>query len=204
MDSTLPDLDAPARHLVRALAADAGSPAPGADGHAHRLYDALRDLARSHRARWAGNHTLNTTAIVHEAYLKVASWDGFKGEDHFLAVASRAMRQVLVSYAGARHAQKRGGRQTPVALDDAPESALLTDPQIADVLTVDAALARLARLDPRAAQVVEARIFGGLTEPETAAALGISEATAARDWRRARAWLRGELGEAPPTLATLA
>ncbi len=202
MDPTLPDLDAPARHLVGALAADAGP--EGADGYTRRLYDALRGLARSHRARWIGDHTLNTTAIVHEAYLKVAAWDGFTSEDHFLAVASRAMRQVLVSYAGARRAQKRGGDHAPVALDDAPESALLTDPQITDVLTVDAALTRLARLDPRAAQVVEARLFGGLTEPETAAALGISEATAARDWRRARAWLRGELGETPPALATLA
>lgn len=203
MDLSPPDLDAPARHLVDALASEA-PPAAAPGETARRLYDRLRVLARSHRARWHGDPTLNTTAILHEAYLKVASWDGATSDDHFLAVASRAMRQVLVSYAEAKRAQKRGGDSAMLSLDDAPESALLTDPQIENVLTVDAALTRLARLDPRAAQVVESRLFGGLTEVETATSLGVSEATVTRDWRRARAWLRGELGEAPPALATLA
>ena len=197
------DVEAPARDLVTALRADADDRGP--DALTRRLYDDLRRLAKAHRARWHGNHTMNTTAIVHEAYLKVAEADPFEGKGHFLGVASRAMRQVLVSYAENRRALKRGGGHAAASLDDAPPGALLTEPQVEEVLTVDGALSRLAALDERAARVVEGRVFGGLSVEETAAALGVSTATVARDWRRARAWLRGELGVTPPeAISTLA
>lgn len=199
------DVEAPARDLVTALRADARAADRTPDALTRRLYDDLRRLAKAHRARWHGNPTLNTTAIVHEAYLKVAEADPFDGHGHFLGVASRAMRQVLVSYAESQRALKRGGGRVAASLDDAPPGALLTAPQIEEVLTVDNALRRLAALDERAARVVEARVFGGLSIEETAAALGVSEATVTRDWRRARAWLRGELGAAPPdAISTLA
>ena len=198
-----PALEVEARALVAALGADADDRSP--DALTRRLYDDLRRLAKAHRAQWHGNHTLNTTAIVHEAYLKIAEADPFEGRGHFLGVASRAMRQVLVSYAVSRRALKRGGGAVPDSLDDAPPGALLSRPQIEEVLTVDGALTRLAAFDERAARVVEGRVFGGLSVKETAAALGVSEATVTRDWRRARAWLRGELGAAPPeTISTLA
>ncbi len=195
-------LDVPARDLVRVLRDDAtrGGDVPP-DTLARQLYSELRRLARGHRSRWSGNETLNTTAIVHEAYLKLSNSDGYTGRDHFLSVASRAMRHVLVSYARERGAQKRGGVGRDVALDDAPPAALLSAGASTDVLGLDDALGRFAALDARAARVVELKTFGDLTLDEIAAELGVSEATVSRDWRRARAWLRAELGEIP-TLAS--
>ena len=196
-----PALDAPARDLVRSLragATEAGVTAP--EACARRLYGELRRMARGHRARWRGNRTLNTTAIVHEAYVRLASGEGYQNDGHFLGVASRAMRQVLVNYARDRAALKRGGGALPLSLDDAPEAALLTCDEASGVVDLDRALARLAQMDPRAARVVELKVFGGHTLDETADALGVSEATVTRDWRRARAWLRGELGGALPAL----
>lgn len=202
MEPATLDVEAPARDLVAALRADLRPADHTPDALTRRLYDDLRRLAKAHRARWHGNDTLNTTAIVHEAYLKIAEADPFEGRGHFLGVASRAMRQVMVSYAQTRRALKRGGGQPDAALDHAPPAALLTDPQIEEVLTVDDAIQRLAALDERAARVVEGRVFGGLSVEETAVALGVSESTVSRDWRRARAWLRGELGTAPPEAIT--
>ena len=190
-------LDVPARDLVVALEAEATAAGTPPEALARRLYLDLRRLARGHRSRWGGNETMNTTAIVHEAYLKLAAGPGYDGGDHFLCVASRAMRQVLVSYARQRGAAKRGGGAAAVPLQDAPEGALLSDAESTDVVGLDDALARLAAMDPRAGRVVELKVFGGHTLGETAAALGVSQATVTRDWRRARAWLRCELGEAP-------
>ena len=164
---------------------------------ARRLYGELRRLARGHRARWSGHETMSTTAIVHEAYLKLAAAEGFGDGDHFLSVASRAMRQVLVSYARRRGAAKRGGAGRDVRLDDAPPDALLSPAAAGDALALDDALARFAGFDARASQVVEMKVFAGMHLDEVAAALGVSEATVTRDWRRARAWLRRELGELP-------
>ena len=193
------DLDAPAEELVRTLHAEAtrtGALSPHA--LSRRLYDDLRRLARGHRARWSGHETVNTTALVHEAYLKLASGGGAYGTgDHFLAVASRAMRQVLVSYARERGAAKRGGGVRDVPLDDAPPDALLSPEAASDTLALHDALARFSALDPRAARVVEMKAFAALRLGEIADALGVSEATVTRDWRRARAWLRRELGELP-------
>ncbi len=157
-----------------------------------RLYHDLHRLAHAQRARWNGNWTMNTTALVHEAYEKLAGKDDFESCAHLLATASRAMRQVLVSYAERRHALKRGGSAPDLALDD-ERVALLSDAQTDEVLALDDALARLARVDERDARVVECRFFGGLSAQETAAALGVSESTVTRSWRAARAWLRAEL-----------
>ena len=190
-------LDASARDLVDTLQREAtrtGDLSPHV--LSRRLYDDLRRLAKGHRARWSGHDTINTTALVHEAYLKLASGESAYGDgDHFLNVASRAMRQVLVSYARERGALKRGGGDRDVRLDDAPLDALLSPEAATDTLSLDDALARFAAFDPRAARVVEMKVFAALQLDEIAAALAVSEATVSRDWRRARAWLRSELGD---------
>lgn len=157
-----------------------------------RLYHDLHALAHSQRARWNGNWTMNTTALVHEAYEKLAGKDDYASRAHLLATASRAMRQVLVSYAERRSAKKRGGSTPDLPLDD-QLVALLSDAQADDVLALDDALQRLAAVDERDAQVVECRFFGGLSVEETAAALDVSVSTVTRSWRAARAWLRAEL-----------
>ena len=127
-------LDAPARDLVGALRDDATSAGTPPQAMARELYGELRALARGHRARWNGNETLNTTAVVHEAYLKLAHSDGYGGPSQFLSVASRAMRQVFVDYARRRAALKRGGRDRDLRLDDAPEAALCSPDAADDVL----------------------------------------------------------------------
>ncbi|MEM6327104.1 MAG: ECF-type sigma factor [Bacteroidota bacterium] len=159
-----------------------------------RLYDELRGLAQMQRARWHGNWTMNTTALVHEAYEKLVGKRDFESRAHVLATASRAMRQVLVNYAESRRSLKRGGGTPDLPLQEAV-AVPLGDHQVDDVLALDDALARLAQANERAARVVECRYFGGLSVGETAEALGVSEATVARDWRLARAWLHGELRE---------
>ncbi|GAB5533913.1 MAG: hypothetical protein Rubg2KO_01620 [Rubricoccaceae bacterium] len=157
-----------------------------------RLYDDLRQIAERHRARWVGDETLNTTALVHEAYLKLADAP-VESRAHLLAVASRAMRQVLVSYTEARKAQKRGGGAAHVELEDGMVAAPLTERQADRAAVLEGAIQRLETVDARAARVVECRFFGGLSVEETAEALGVSAATVARSWRMARAWLYGEL-----------
>jgi RNA polymerase sigma factor (TIGR02999 family) len=155
------------------------------------VYDELRRLA--HRVRGGGGgETLNTTALVHEAYLKlVPSGDlDWSGRAHFFGVAARAMRQVLVDAARRRRAVKRGGGELLVTLDDAPAASTL---RIEQLIELDEALHRLGRLDERQVRVVEHRFFAGLTSRETAEALGLSVPTVERDWRAARAWLAREL-----------
>lgn len=153
------------------------------------VYEALRRIARSHRARWHGNDTLNTTALVHEAYLKLAGGD-YENRAHFLAVAAKAMRHLLISYAERQAAQKRGGGQADLSLD---EALFVPEGRTEELLALEEALTRLEQVDPRAAEVVECRFFAGLDAEETAEALGISRRTVTRDWGAARAWLYGEL-----------
>lgn len=156
-----------------------------------RVYDELYQLARQHRGRWDGNVTLNATAIVHEAYLKLVGGEGgYTCRAHFMAVASKAMRQVLYTYAERQAADKRGGAMAHLPLE---EDVLVPPHRAESVLVLEEALARLERVDARAAQVVECRFFGGLDVEETAEALGTSPRTVARDWATARAWLYGEL-----------
>ncbi len=162
-------------------------------GRGVRIYAQLRQIAHAHRARWGGNDTVCTTALVHEAYLKLAaSRLRYDSRAHFLSTASRAMRQVLVTYAEAQCAQKRGGGAARVSLDDLT-IADLSDREAADVVAIGEALRRLARWDERGARVVECRFFAGLTVDETAEALDLSPATVSRCWQKVRPWLSSEL-----------
>lgn len=159
-------------------------------------YAVLHDLAHAQRRRWVGEETLSTTALVHEAYLKLSEQDSprWRSREHFFGVASRAMRHILIDYAERRHAVKRGGGSTPLPADQTP---LIDDSRIEDMLALDEALTLLARQNPRQVRVVECRFFAGLEVRDTAAALDISPTTVKRDWRRAQAWLYRQLGPRP-------
>lgn len=156
------------------------------------LYEELRKLARARLRQERPDHTLNTTALVHEAYLKLVDIERvkWKSRAHFLVMASRVMRRVLVDYAHRRRAQKRGGRRQKLELD---EALLVPEAYAESVADLDEALERLAGISQRQSEIIELRYFGGLTLEETAAALVISLATAKRDLRFARAWLAREL-----------
>ena len=159
------------------------------------VYGELRRLAERHLARERAGHTLQPTAVVHEAYLKLVdqkrvSW---KNRGHFFAVAAQAMRRLLVDHARRHDAEKRGGAITLVPLEAADASVA---PREADVLALDLALVKLAALDATQAKVVELRYFGGLTLDETADVLGSSASTVGRAFRLAKAWLYRELSAA--------
>lgn len=159
----------------------------------HNVYQELRRLARAVRSG-SGAATLNTTALVHEAYMKLVP--GPRGRvadrDHFFGIAARAMRQVLVDAARKRKAVRRGAGMTMLPLDASAELARGENPLAIppdDILALDDALKQLQEWNPRQASVVEFRVFAGLSIPETARALGVSEPTVKRDWQTARAWL---------------
>lgn len=156
------------------------------------LYGELRSLARRRLRGAPGERSLNTTGLVHEAYLRLAGATGvaFASDEHFLAIASRAMRNVLVDHARARAAAKRGGG---VALDALHEETWVGDVNLDRVVELDEALTRLAQLDERQARLVELRYFGGFTLEEVAAITGLSLASVKRDLRSARAWLAAAL-----------
>jgi RNA polymerase sigma-70 factor (ECF subfamily) len=168
------------------------------------VYAELRRQARRALRREATGHTLQPTALVHEAYLKLVGQapSRWRGREQFFGVAARCMRQVLVDAARTRRAAKRGGGAHPITLSDveglaaAPAAAGEADGD--DVIALDAALTRLAALDPGQARVVELRYFAGLTLDDTAATLGISPATVSREWTVARRWLRRELAPVRP------
>lgn len=156
------------------------------------IYDELRRIARRQLRRERQGHTLSTTALVHEAYLRLVDQTRLFSTDrvHFYAIAARAMRRILVDHARQRYAQKRGGKQTPLPLD---EERMGAKEQATLMLALDHALERLGKRNQRLSQVVECRFFGGLTEEETAAVLDVSPRTVRRDWAKARAWLYKEL-----------
>lgn len=156
------------------------------------LYNELRAIAHRQLALRAPGGTLSTTALVHEAYLKLVdqSHADWRDRAHFLAVASLAMRHVLVDRAKARSAQKRGGDRRRITLDD---SHIAVDDQPDALLQLDEAMIWLAQLEPRLARVVECRFFGGLTEEEIAEALGVTVRTVQRDWAKARMLLQRQL-----------
>ncbi len=163
------------------------------------VYDELRALAHRKRQRWHGDQTLNTTALIHEAYLKLVGQPdrAWEGRTHFFSVASKAMRHVLINYAESRRRQKRGGDQPKVSLEAMQElmgpDVAVSEEQADILLALDEALRRLEQIDPRQGQIVECRFFGGLTIRETAEALDISPATVKRSWIMAQSWLYREL-----------
>jgi RNA polymerase sigma factor (TIGR02999 family) len=156
------------------------------------VYDQLRALAARYMQGERPDHTLQPTALVHEAYLRLIDGDriDLQGKTHFFALAARQMRRILADHARARHAAKRGGGARRITLKDA--DALGTDGLI-DMLVLDQALEKLSRESPRQSRVVELRYFGGLSVEETARALDVSPGTVKGDWRMARAWLTREL-----------
>lgn len=156
------------------------------------VYEDLRAMAHRHLHRERDGHTLNTTALVHEAYLKLADVDRLTWRDraHFYAVCGQAMRRILVNWARDRSRLKRGGDTPHVPLTDVVVAAR---DRPDDLLAADEALTRLAGLNPRQARVVECRVFGGMSVEDTAATLAISPATVKRDWTAARAWLNREM-----------
>ena len=159
------------------------------------VYEDLRRLAHYQMGRQRPDHTLQATALVNEAYLRLADLTSpnFTNRSHFFAVAAQAMRQILVNYAKASQSQKRGGGALKVELD---ETALISPEQTTEILDLNEALERLATLDSRKAHVVELKYFGGLDHDEIAEVLKISTVTVRRDWIFAKAWLHSELQDA--------
>ena len=156
------------------------------------VYDELRRVAGRHMAGERASHTLQTTALIHEVYVRLVDLDSasIRNRAHFLAICARLMRNVLVDFARSRKYDKRGGGAVHVELDEALHVSAMSDP---DLVAVDEALERLAAIDARKSQVVEFRFFGGLSVAETAEALDISPETVMRDWKFAKAWLLREL-----------
>jgi len=157
------------------------------------FYEELRKLARRERRRVGGSETLRTTALVHEAYLKLFQGGRWRDQAHFLNTAAMAMRQALVQHARARFAAKRGSGAAHVPLEDA-DNVLAESEEL--IVALDEALERLEHVNPRLARVVECRYFAGYTEAETASAMGVTERTVQRDWVKAKALLYEALGAA--------
>jgi RNA polymerase sigma factor (TIGR02999 family) len=157
------------------------------------VYDELRRLANHYLQRERSDHTLQSTALVHEAYMRLAGENApqWQNRAHFFGIAARVMRQILVEYARAHSAAKRGGvGACKITLDESLELAQRTD---VDVVALDGALDRLSELDPQQSRIVELRFFTGLTIEDTSEVMGLSPATVKRDWTSARAWLHREI-----------
>lgn len=170
----------------------------GDDGAASKLipavYDELRRLAGSYMRRERSDHTLQATALVHEAYLKLIEQKAvnWQSRAHFFGIAAQLMRRILIDHARGHTRQKRGGEQKKVSLD---EAYIFTEKQADELLAVNDSLDRLEKIDPRQARVVEMRFFGGLSVEEAAEVLGVSPKTVKRDWSVAKAWLYADLKE---------
>lgn len=156
------------------------------------VYEELRRMANHYMRNERQGHTLQTSALVNEAYLRLVDHENIEWQNrsHFFGLAAQAMRRILVDHARSRNYQKRGGAVQQVSLD---EAATLAEERAAELIALDEALQELAKLDPRKSRIVEMRYFGGLSGEETAEALGISTATVSRDWETAKAWLLREL-----------
>jgi RNA polymerase sigma-70 factor (ECF subfamily) len=162
------------------------------------VYDEMRRLARHYMRRERAEHTLQTTALINEAYIRLVDHKGMRWQNraHFYGVAAQAMRRILVDNARSRHYAKRGGGAQMVELD---EAATVGQEQAAEMIALDEALNELAAFDPRQSKTVELRYFGGMSVEETAEALGVSPVTVMRDWRAAKAWLLRSLSAEEPT-----
>lgn len=152
------------------------------------VYEELHRIARNHLRHERAGHTLQATALVHEAYMRLlaqreANW---QNRAHFLAIGAQMMRRILLDYARQRHAKRRGGGQPKVSLD---EALVISEERSADLVALDEALERLAAVDPQQARIVELHFFGGLTMKEIAEVLGCEETTVHQEWRMAKAWL---------------
>jgi RNA polymerase sigma-70 factor (ECF subfamily) len=156
------------------------------------IYEELRKMARRYMRQQNPGHTLQTTALIHEAYLRMVKQKEkrFQNRAHFFGVAAQAMRHILVDYARARSSSKRGGGARPISLE---EAALVTEERAGELVAFDDALKELERLSKRQSQVVELRYFGGLSVEETAGVLSVSPDTVMRDWRMAKTWLHRAL-----------
>jgi len=161
------------------------------------VYDEIHALAHRQRMRWRGDYTLNTTALVHEAWIRLADRErlGVEGKVHFMALAAVAMRRILISYAESRRALKRGGDFRQVSLSDVQvaDADGLSEADADVLVALDAALKELAAVHERQARIVDCRFFGGMTVEETAAALDVSPRTVKRDWAVAQAWLHNRV-----------
>lgn len=166
------------------------------------VYEELRKIAHVQLLRERAGHTLNTTALVHEAYVKLVDQDRVEWRDrtHFYGVAAQAMRRILVNYAEARRTQKRGGGAEKVPLDES--LVALDDAQLDELLALDQALNRLQAFNPRGARVVEYRFFAGLQHDEVAEIMDLSAVTVRRAWSAAKTWLREELSVGAPDWAS--
>ncbi len=184
-------------HEVTQLLMDWGNGDPAAlDRLMPLVYGELRQMARRYMSRQNPGHTLQTTALINEAFVKLVGQPDkqFQNRAHFFGVAAQAMRSILVDYARMRDSQKRGGAISVIALEDTPkQGADIAQMRSADLIALDDALNLLVTLNPRHSQIVELRFFGGLTEVEIAEVLQVSERTVRSDWRVARAWLQREL-----------
>lgn len=167
-----------------------------------QVYDELYSMARSKRRNWVGkDYTLNTTALVHEAYIKLSenSQHDWNSRAHFMGVASKAMRHILINYAEKRRTQKRGGDVQKVSLEEdrarINEVIEMSDEQADKLLAIEAAIKKLEKNNERQVRIIECKFFGGMTNDETAETLGISKATVKRDWAMAQAWLHREASQ---------
>lgn len=158
------------------------------------VYAELRQIAKRYMARQNPGHTLQTTALINEVFLKLVVQEekSWQNRSHFFGVAAQAMRHILVDYARSKHYAKRGGGIRQVSLD---EALTVSDERAAELVALDEALGELAKVDPRKCKVVELRYFGGLTVEETAEVLNVSAITIMRDWSMAKAWLHRELSQ---------
>jgi len=185
-------MTAPSEEVTQLLVAWSSGDQRALDKLMPLIYAELRQMARRHMKRQREGHTLQTTALINEAFLKLVNQPEkhWQNRAHFFGVASQAMRQVLVDYARSRRYAKRGGGERPVSLD---EAAVITEERAAELVELDDALKALARVDLRKSQIVEMRYFGGLSVKETADVLKVSPDTVMRDWRLAKTWLLREM-----------
>jgi len=174
-------------------------PGPGHELH-QTMYGELRRVAASYLRRERRNHTLQPTALVHEAWMRLQNQRDpqWQGRTHVLAVGAQAMRRLLVDHGRHQKRDKRGGGAAPLALDDVLNAAASGGVPVEDLLTLEAALTRLEAVDARAAEVVTLRFFAGMSSPEAAEHLGVSVRTVEGDWAHARAWLKRELAGQQP------
>jgi len=184
----------PSEHATRIVNALAAGDHHAADELMPLVYDEFRQLAGEYLRQETRAHTLQPTALVHEAYMRLIDQTrvNWQGRTHFFAVGAQAMRRILVDHARGKARDKRGGGWHRMALD---EQLMVSRHSDADVLAVDEAIDKLAKLDPRQARIVELRFFGGLTVEEVAELLGVSKRTVENEWKIIRAWMRRELAE---------